>query len=82
MPREKIEKIVEITCRQDVTINELIERVNTIDEDIVTIAEKQNVMIDKYNDMAEQVNVCKKLLQGITDAMARAKDKPKDIIVP
>ena len=82
MPRKKIEKILEVNCQQDDSINDLIDRVIAQDEDIVTIAEKQNMMIENYNEMAKQVNVCKKLLQEVIDAIPQSKDKPKDIIVP
>ena len=82
MQRKKIEKILEVTCQQDVSINDLIDRAIAQDEDIVTIAEKQNMMIENYNEMAKQVNVCKKLLQEVIDAIPQSKDKPKDIIVP
>lgn len=82
MARKKIKKISEVGCKPGEGINELIDRVNTIDKDIVAIGKKQNMMIDKYNEMAVQVNVCKKLLQEIIDAIPKGKDKPKDIVVP
>ncbi len=63
--------------------NELADRVNAIDEDILTIAKKQNVVIDRCNEMAEQVNVCRELLQKFVNAIPQAGgEKPKDIIVP
>lgn len=82
MPREKIRKILGSISEQDICINKLIDRVNAIDKDIITIGQKQNIMIDRYNEMAVQMNVCKKLLQEIIDAIPKGKDKPKDIIVP
>ncbi len=81
MAREKIEKTLGSISEQDMCISKLIDRVNAIDKDIVTIAKKQNMMIDKYNEMAVQVNVCKKLLQEIIDAIPKGRDKPRDIIV-
>ena len=83
MPRKKIEEIWAMTPKErEEQINKLVERVNAIDKDIVAIGKKQNILIGKYNEMAEQVNVCKKLLQEIIDAIPKGRDKPKDIIVP
>ncbi len=82
MPRKKIEKTLKSISEQDICINKLIDRVNTIDKDIVTIARKQNIMIKKYNGMAEQVNTCKEVLQKLINIIPQKGDKPKDIIVP
>ncbi len=83
MPRKKIELIGAMTTKQrEAHINKLVVRVNAIGKDMLTIAKKQNVMIEKYNGMAEQVNVCKELLQKFINAIPRKGDKPKDIIVP